>query len=118
MTAKTRAITSLHRDSFLPKVPGSARCLRRLTQTSFIAARYVQWVFAVLFTLTRPILFTACPTPFAAKNIILKRLFKLASGLIQSIKLPAPQTARPSQAASYTIIIYVLSIYLRLVPAS
>jgi hypothetical protein len=33
MSAKTRAITSLHRDSFSAKVSGSARCFRRLTLT-------------------------------------------------------------------------------------
>jgi hypothetical protein len=37
---KKYAIPSLHRDSFLPKVPGSARCSRRVTQPPFIAARY------------------------------------------------------------------------------
>jgi hypothetical protein len=37
MTAKTRAIPSLHRDSLAAKVPGSARCLRRVTQPPFIA---------------------------------------------------------------------------------
>jgi hypothetical protein len=37
MTAKTRAIPSLHRDSFSAKVPGSARCSRRVTQPPFIA---------------------------------------------------------------------------------
>jgi hypothetical protein len=42
MTAKTRAITSLHRDNSLPKVPGSARCFRRLTQTPFIAVPLAQ----------------------------------------------------------------------------
>jgi hypothetical protein len=36
-TAKTRAIPSLHRDYFLAKVSGSARCLRRVTQPPFIA---------------------------------------------------------------------------------
>jgi hypothetical protein len=37
MMAKTRAIPSLHRDSFLAKVPGPCRCLRRVTQPPFIA---------------------------------------------------------------------------------
>ena len=41
MTAKTRAIPSLHRDSFLAKVPsrvlGTARMLRRVKQPPFIA---------------------------------------------------------------------------------
>jgi hypothetical protein len=37
MTAKTRAIPSLHRDYFLAKVPGPGRCLRRVTQPPFIA---------------------------------------------------------------------------------
>jgi len=37
-TAKTRAIPSLHRDSFLAKVPGQmAGWLRRVTPTNFIA---------------------------------------------------------------------------------
>ena len=36
-TAKTRAIPSLHRDNFSAKEPGSARCLRRVTQPPFIA---------------------------------------------------------------------------------
>jgi hypothetical protein len=34
---KTYAILSLHRDCSLAKVTGSARCLRRVTQPSFIA---------------------------------------------------------------------------------
>jgi hypothetical protein len=37
MTAKTRAIPSLHRDYFLAKVSGSCRCSRRVTQPPFIA---------------------------------------------------------------------------------
>jgi hypothetical protein len=37
MTAKTRAIPSLHRDNFLAKVPGPGRCSRRVTQPPFIA---------------------------------------------------------------------------------
>jgi hypothetical protein len=45
MNAKTHAITSLHRDYFLAKVPApstrGARMLRRLTPTYFIAVRYV-----------------------------------------------------------------------------
>ena len=36
-TAKTRAIPSLHRDHFTAKVPGSARCFRRVTQPPHIA---------------------------------------------------------------------------------
>ena len=36
-TAKTRAIPSLHRDNFLAKVPGPARCSRRVTQPPHIA---------------------------------------------------------------------------------
>jgi len=34
---KKHAIPSLHRDNFLAKVPGPARCLRRVTQPPFIA---------------------------------------------------------------------------------
>jgi hypothetical protein len=37
MTEKTRAIPSWHRDCFAAKVPGSARCSRRVTQPPFIA---------------------------------------------------------------------------------
>ena len=37
MTAKTRAIPSLHRDYFSAKEPESARCLCRVTQPPFIA---------------------------------------------------------------------------------
>jgi len=37
MTAKTRAIPSLHRDSFLAKVPGLCPVLRRVTQPPHIA---------------------------------------------------------------------------------
>jgi hypothetical protein len=37
MTAKTRAIPSLHRDHFLSEVSGSFRCSRRVTQPPFIA---------------------------------------------------------------------------------
>src|SRR5512133_2734016 len=37
MTAKTRAIPSLHRDYFLAEVSGSCRCSRRVTQPPFIA---------------------------------------------------------------------------------
>jgi hypothetical protein len=37
MTAKTRAIPSLHRDNFAAKEPGGAQCLRRVTQPPFIA---------------------------------------------------------------------------------
>ena len=35
MTAKTRAIPSLHRDHFLAEVSGPARCSRRVTQPTF-----------------------------------------------------------------------------------
>ena len=41
-TAKTRAISSWHRDSFAAKEPRSARCLRRVTQPPFIAGPLVQ----------------------------------------------------------------------------
>jgi len=36
-TAKTRAIPSLHRDSFLAKVPGLCLVRRQVTPTNFIA---------------------------------------------------------------------------------
>jgi hypothetical protein len=36
-TAKTRAVPSLHRDSFLAKVPGLCPVLRQVTPTNFIA---------------------------------------------------------------------------------
>ena len=36
-TAKTRAIPSLHRDHFTAKVPGSARCFRRVTHPPHLA---------------------------------------------------------------------------------
>jgi len=36
-TAKTRAIPSLHPDWLLAQVPGSAGCVRRVTQPPFIA---------------------------------------------------------------------------------
>jgi len=35
MTAKTRAIPSLHRDYFPAEEPGPARCCRRVTQPTF-----------------------------------------------------------------------------------
>jgi len=37
MTAKTRAIPSLHRDSFSAKEPGLCPVRRQVTQTPFIA---------------------------------------------------------------------------------
>jgi hypothetical protein len=37
MTAKTRAIPSLHRDNFLAKVPGLCPVRRQVTLTNFIA---------------------------------------------------------------------------------
>jgi hypothetical protein len=37
LDGKKCAIASLHRDSFLAKVPGLWRCWRQLTQTHFIA---------------------------------------------------------------------------------
>jgi hypothetical protein len=36
-TAKTRAVPSLHRDSFLAKVPGPCPVRRQVTPTNFIA---------------------------------------------------------------------------------
>ena len=36
-TAKTRAVPSLHRDSFLAKVSGPCPVLRQVTPTNFIA---------------------------------------------------------------------------------
>jgi hypothetical protein len=42
MTAKTRAIPSLHRDHFLSEVSGSCRCSRRVTQPPFIAGPLAQ----------------------------------------------------------------------------
>jgi hypothetical protein len=36
-TAKTRAVPSLHRDSFLAKVPGPFPVRRQVTPTNFIA---------------------------------------------------------------------------------
>jgi len=36
-TAKTRAVPSLHRDSFLAKVPGLCPVRRQVTPTNFIA---------------------------------------------------------------------------------
>jgi hypothetical protein len=36
-TAKTRAVPSLHRDSFLAKVPRPCPVLRQVTPTNFIA---------------------------------------------------------------------------------
>jgi hypothetical protein len=36
-TAKTRAVPSLHRDSFLAKVPGLCPVRRQITPTNFIA---------------------------------------------------------------------------------
>jgi hypothetical protein len=41
MTAKTRAIPSLHRDYFLAEVSGPCRCSRRVTQPPFIAGPLV-----------------------------------------------------------------------------
>jgi len=51
---KKHAIPSLHRDSFLAKVPGPARCLRRVTQPPFIAGplariRVKNWLPAFLY---------------------------------------------------------------------
>ncbi len=43
-TAKTRAVPSLHRDSFLAKVPGLCPVLRQVTPTNFIAGPLVQMV--------------------------------------------------------------------------
>jgi len=48
------------------KYQDCARMLRRLTPTYFIAVRYMLWHISVLLTMTLPILFSACPTLFAA----------------------------------------------------
>ena len=44
---KTYAIPSLHRDSFLPEVPLSARCLRQVTLTNYTAAPLAQMADSV-----------------------------------------------------------------------
>jgi len=41
-TAKTRAVPSLHRDSFLAKVPGPWAVRRQVTPTNFIAGPLAQ----------------------------------------------------------------------------
>ena len=46
-TAKTHAVPSLHRDSFLAKVPGPCRCLRRVTLTNYTAGPLVLMLFAI-----------------------------------------------------------------------
>jgi len=50
-TAKTRAVPSLHRDSFLSKVPGPCPVLRQVTQPPFIAGPLVKMWAAKLASL-------------------------------------------------------------------
>jgi len=99
LECKTCAIPSLHRDSFLPKVPLSARCLRQVTLTNYTAAPLaaIEHSGAIITTVSIPI--TAWPTLFAGKGkspihrVLVMYLDKYVS------RFSVPQTALTSQAS-------------------
>jgi hypothetical protein len=71
MTAKTRAIPSLHRDNFVaPPAAGyrdAARCCRRVTQPPFIAGPLGVTIIMSIITITDYFL-AACPDNFAGNS--------------------------------------------------